>query len=193
MNAFCKHIEVLIFCAKEPLSVAEIKNCLQELFDSNISDEDILNAINELKEKYEHEDFTFGILESGAGYRFMTKPAFYHTVQVILKQNSKKKLSQSALETLSIIAYKQPVSKAEIEKIRGVNSDYSIQRLLEKELIEMQGKSDAIGRPLIYGTSKKFMDYFGINDLNQLPQLKDLPSEEMDNKEFLNSNAQIAQ
>ena len=77
------------------------------------------------------------------------------------------------METLSIIAYKQPITKGEIEQIRGVNSDYSVQKLLEKELIEIQGKSEAIGRPLIYGTSPRFMEYFGINSVGELPQPKD--------------------
>ena len=83
-----------------------------------------------------------------------------------------------SLETLSIIAYKQPVTKSEIEKIRGVNCDYTIQKLLDKELIEIEGKSEKVGRPLIYGTSVKFMDYFGINSLNQLPTIKDFQKEE---------------
>jgi segregation and condensation protein B len=96
----------------------------------------------------------------------------------MLKQQSRRRLSNSALETLSIIAYKQPVIKSEIEKIRGVNCDYSIQKLLEKELIEIRGKSDAVGRPLIYGTSAKFMEYFGINDLKDLPTPKDFAPEE---------------
>nr|HAD51544.1 SMC-Scp complex subunit ScpB [Algoriphagus sp.] len=83
------------------------------------------------------------------------------------------RLSTAQMETLSIIAYKQPVTKGEIEQIRGVNCDYSVQKLLEKELVEIKGKSDQIGRPLIYGTSPKFMEYFGINSIQELPQPKD--------------------
>jgi segregation and condensation protein B len=96
----------------------------------------------------------------------------------MLKQQSKRRLSNSALETLSIIAYKQPVTKSEIERIRGVNCDYSIQKLLEKELIEIRGKSEAVGRPIIYGTSPNFMEYFGINDMKDLPTPKDFAPEE---------------
>lgn len=92
-------------------------------------------------------------------------------------QRSKKKLSQAALETLSIIAYKQPITKLDIEQIRGVNCDYTIQRLLEKDLIAISGKAKAIGRPLLYSTSSTFMDYFGINSPAELPQIKDLPAE----------------
>jgi segregation and condensation protein B len=95
----------------------------------------------------------------------------------MLKQQSKKRLSTSAMETLSIIAYKQPISKPEVENIRGVNCDYAIQKLLDKGLIEIQGKSDSVGRPMLYGTSPKFMEYFGINDLTELPTPKDFTNE----------------
>ncbi len=103
----------------------------------------------------------------------MTKPAYQASISILLKQQSQKRLSTAQLETLSIIAYKQPITKGEIERIRGVNSDYSVQKLLDKALVEIQGKSDGIGRPLIYGTSNKFMEYFGINAISDLPQPKD--------------------
>ena len=108
----------------------------------------------------------------------MTKPSYQASIGILLKQQSKKRLSNAALETLSIIAYKQPITKAQIEQIRGVNCDYSIQRLLDKELLEIRGKSDTVGRPLIYGTTQNFMDYFGINNLNDLPTLKDFAVDE---------------
>src|SRR5690606_4592579 len=91
---------------------------------------------------------------------------------------SKRKLSQSAIETLAIIAYKEPTTKLEVEQIRGVNCDYSIKMLLEKELITILGKSKVVGRPLLYGVSSLFMDYFGINSKSDLPKLKDISSEE---------------
>ncbi len=148
------------------------------MFDANVPVEDIHAAIEELTEKYTDDSFSIEIIKAGGGYQFLTKPAYQASIGILLKQQSKKRLSNSALETLSIIAYKQPVTKTEIEKIRGVSCDYSIQRLLEKELIEIQGKSDAVGRPLIYGTSPKFMEYFGINDLKDLPTPKDFAREE---------------
>lgn len=104
----------------------------------------------------------------------MTKGAYYNTVATYLKQSTKKKLSKSALETLSIIAYKQPVIKSELEQIRGVSCDYSIQKLLEKELIEIEGRSEGPGRPLLYATSEKFMDYFGLKSIGDLPKTKDI-------------------
>ena len=109
---------------------------------------------------------------------FLTKNEFSRLNEILLKQQSQRRLSISALETLSIIAYKQPIIKSEIEKIRGVNCDYTIQKLLEKELIKIEGKSDKVGRPLIYSTSEKFMDYFGINSLKELPTIKDFQKEE---------------
>jgi segregation and condensation protein B len=104
----------------------------------------------------------------------MTKGAYHPTVSTFLRQNTHKKLSKSALETLSIIAYKQPVTKSEIELIRGVNSDFSVHKLLDKELIEIAGRSEGPGRPLLYQTTGKFMDYFGLKSMDELPKLKDI-------------------
>ena len=95
-----------------------------------------------------------------------------------LRQATKKRLSQAAMETMAIVAYKQPVSKSELEEIRGVSCDYAIQKLLEKELVIISGRSEGPGRPLLYGTSDKFMDYMGINSLNDLPKPKDFKEAE---------------
>ena len=148
------------------------------MFDADIPDKDIDLAINAVSEKYKEESFSFQVEHVGGGYQFLTKPAYQASIGILLKQQSKKRLSNSALETLSIIAYKQPVTKSQIEQIRGVNCDYTTQKLLEKELIEILGKADTIGRPLLYGTSAKFMEYFGINDLSDLPTPKDFSSED---------------
>jgi len=148
------------------------------MFDADIPDKDIDQAINAVTEKYKEESFSFQVEHVGGGYQFLTKPAYQASIGILLKQQSKKRLSNSALETLSIIAYKQPVTKSQIEQIRGVNCDYTTQKLLEKELIEILGKADSIGRPLLYGTSAKFMEYFGINDISDLPTPKDFSSED---------------
>ncbi len=148
------------------------------MFDAEVPKDDIDKSIQELKEQYIDKEYSFEIIKSADGFQFMTKPAYQASIGILLKHQSKKRLSNSALETLSIIAYKQPVTKTEVEQIRGVNCDYSIQKLLDKGLVVITGKSNTIGRPLIYGTSDFFMEYFGINDISELPTLKDLPGEE---------------
>ena len=126
----------------------------------------------------EDDAYSFEVCETGGGFQFLTKPAFQASIGIHLKQKSKKRLSTSALETLAIIAYKQPVTKTDIEHIRGVSSEYSVHKLLEKELIEIKGKAEAIGKPILYGTSEKFMEYFGINSLHELPTPKDFAKKE---------------
>jgi len=112
------------------------------------------------------------------GYMFMTKPIYHRIIGDFLKITSKKKLTKAALETLSIIAYKQPITKSEIESIRGVNADYAVQKLLEKELVEIEGRADSPGRPLLYATSTKFLNHFGIEGTNDLPKLKEFETPE---------------
>ena len=147
------------------------------MFDTDVPDKDIDKAIEQNIAKYQDETYSFQIEHIGGGYQFMTKPAYQSSIGILLKQQSKKRLSNSALETLSIIAYKQPVTRSQVEQIRGVNCEYTVQKLLEKELIEIKGKGDSVGRPILYGTSPKFMEYFGINDLNDLPTPKDFQTE----------------
>lgn len=147
------------------------------MFESEIELEQITHGVAVLKEKYSADDFSFSILELAGGYQFLTKPAYQASIGIMLKQKSKKRLSTSALETLAIIAYKQPITKTELELIRGVNCDYAVQKLLEKEIVEIKGKADTIGKPMLYGTNDKFMEYFGINSMQELPQLKDFSNE----------------
>jgi segregation and condensation protein B len=168
-----QHVESLIFCSSEPISVEDIISCLSEMFGVDFLEADILSKIEVLKDKYATNQYAFEISATGGGFQFLTKPAYQASIGILLKQKSKKRLSTSALETLAIIAYKQPVTKTDIEHIRGVSSDYSVHKLLEKQLIEIRGKAEAIGRPILYGTSTKFMEYFGINALSELPMPKD--------------------
>jgi segregation and condensation protein B len=172
------HAEAIIFCAAEPISPEEIRLGLSENFQTEVSVETLQIVLEALRVRYESEDFSFRLEESGGGLHFLTKPAFQSSVALVWKQKVKKRLSPSALETLSIIAYRQPVSKPDIEKIRGVNCDYAVQKLLEKELISITGKSKLPGKPVLYGTSRKFMDHFGLNSLEELPDLKEILPEE---------------
>jgi segregation and condensation protein B len=142
--------------------------------------EQIEAAIDGIKEKYNSEFYPFEVKESGGGLQFLTKPLFYKTIAQLNGDKFLKRLSNAALETLAIIAYKQPITKGEIESIRGVNSDYSIQKLLEKELINIAGRNEKLpGHPLIYTTSKNFMDYFGINSAADLPKIKEVLAEQI--------------
>lgn len=178
MDFLVNHIEALIFSSPNPIEIKELQGCLSEMFEADVPEKDIEGALEVLVKKYESDDFAFQVYKSGGGYQFLTKPAYQASIGILLKQQSKRRLSTSALETLSIIAYKQPATRGQVEQIRGVNCDYAIQKLLEKELIEIKGKSDGIGKPLLYGTSNKFMDYFGINSLEDLPTPKDFKEEE---------------
>ena len=178
MDYLANHIEALIFCAPKPIAEKELQSCLKEMFEADVPLKDITDGISTLQEKYKSDDFSFEVVQSGGGYQFLTKPAYQASISILLKQQSKKRLSNSSLETLAIIAYKQPVTKSEVEQIRGVNCDYAVQKLLEKELVEIKGKSEGVGRPLLYGTSPTFMDYFGINSLKDLPTPKDFAEDE---------------
>jgi segregation and condensation protein B len=177
MENLLQHIEALIFVAEQPISFREIKNALEETFDVMLEKSDIEELIEALRQRYLEAVFAFELMEISGGYQFLTKKNYHDTIGTFLKQKTKKRLSKSALETLSIVAYKQPMTKVEVEQIRGVNSDYSIQKLLEKELVTIVGRSERPGRPLLYATSPKFMDYFGIKTLHDLPKIKDFKEE----------------
>jgi segregation and condensation protein B len=171
------HIEALIFCSPAPAKLDDLKSCLSEMFNAEVPEDDITAAIQRIDDKFQNEEYSFQLSKSAGGYQFMTKPAYQASIGIMLKQQSKKRLSTSAMETLAIIAYKQPISKTEVENIRGVNCDYAVQRLLDKGLVLMLGKGETVGRPILYGTSPKFMEYFGISELSELPTPKDFTEE----------------
>ncbi|EJF54450.1 segregation and condensation protein B [Saprospira grandis DSM 2844] len=168
-----RYIEALIFSAELPIKLGEIVACLESAFSDSFSKKQVQLAIEGLMARYQEEQYSFELLEIAEGYQFLTKSNYYDLIGVYLKQKSKKKLSRSALETLAIIAYQQPVSKSEIERLRGVSCDYAVQKLLEKELIEIKGRSTDPGRPLLYGVSSKFMEHFGLSSMKDLPKLKE--------------------
>ncbi len=148
------------------------------MFDADVPEKDISAAIETSTKKYSDDEYPFEIVYSGGGYQFLTKPSYQASISILLKQKSKKRLSQSAIETLSIIAYKQPITKSGLEAVRGVGCDYTIQKLLEKELISIKGKAETVGKPILYGTSDRFLDYFGINSIGELPTIKDFKTED---------------
>ncbi|MCU0376418.1 MAG: SMC-Scp complex subunit ScpB [Chitinophagaceae bacterium] len=179
------HLEAIIFASDKPVTTIDlvelVNNALGFMEDRATLDQ-IETALDAIREKYDSEFYPFHVIQSGGGWQFLTKPAFHATVSQLNGQKFLKKLSTAALEVLSIIAYKQPITKGEIEEIRGVNSDYAVQKLLEKDLVIISGrKENAPGQPLLYCTSKSFMDYFGINSPADLPQLSDVVAQEMVN------------
>jgi len=170
-------IEALVFASDKSISEEEIFQVLSEITDEEIKMEDIKGHIEQIRIKYQDLDLAIELVQLNGGYQFLTKKDYYQVINQLQLQRSKKKLSQAALETLSIIAYKQPITKLDVEQIRGVNCDYTVHKLLEKELISIKGKAETVGKPLLYGTSSLFMDYFGINSTKDLPQMNELKSE----------------
>ena len=185
MEYLAQHIEGLIFTSEHPLSLKDIKSCLEETFETKFKEAELLTAIDQIIERYKGVEFSFEVLSIGGGYQFLTKGAYHQSIGTLLKQNTKKRLS--------IIAYKQPVTKGELEKIRGVSCDYAVQKLLEKELVTIIGRSEGPGRPLLYGTSQKFMDYFGLNSIADLPKPKDFKAPDSEVGEVAPSEEAVPQ
>lgn len=177
------HIEVLIFASEKPLTAPEITELINNAFgfmEERVTPDQVESAIQGICEKYAAEFYPFEVRESGGGWQFLTKRDYHKTIAQLNGDKFLKRLSTAALETLAIIAYKQPITKGEIEAIRGVNSDYSVQKLLEKELIIISGRNEKMpGHPLVYATSKTFMDYFGINSTDDLPKIKEVLADQV--------------
>ena len=171
-------LEALIFAADEPVSLKQ----LDEIFNApsedgeppRVSADDIRHAIAELNEEYDAQRRAYRIIQVGGGYHFVTRQEYAEWVGKLYKEKGKRKLSHSALESLAIIAYRQPVTKPEIEAIRGVNADYVLHTLLERGLVTITGRASTVGRPLLYGTTTEFLKHFGINDLSDLPKPREL-------------------
>ncbi len=190
LSELIPHIEALIFASDKPLTAMELTELLNNAFgfmDDKLTLDQISTGIEGIVAKYNSDFYPFEVRESGGGWQFLSKKNFYKTIAQLNGEKFLKRLSVAALETLSIVAYKQPITKGEIESIRGVNSDYSIQKLLEKELIIIMGRNeDMPGKPLIYSTSKTFMDYFGINQTADLPRLREVFGESLEEPTLLN-------
>ncbi len=183
LSSIIPHIEVLIFASEKPLTSLEIVELINNSFgfmEERVTLDRVEAAINGIIEKYNSEFYPFEVKESGGGWQFLSKKEFHKTIAQLNGDKFLKRLSIAALETLAIIAYKQPITKGEIESIRGVNSDYSVQKLLEKELIVIIGRNEQLpGHPLVYGTSKNFMDYFGINSTDDLPKIREVLADKL--------------
>jgi segregation and condensation protein B len=172
------HIEALIFASDKPLTPIDITELINNAFgfmEDKVTLDQVEASIEGIVEKYNSEFYPFEVKQSGGGWQFLTKKDYHKTIAQLNGEKFLKRLSAAALETLAIIAYKQPITKGEIETIRGVSTDYTIQKLLEKELIVISGRNEQLpGHPLIYSTSKSFMDYFGVNSADDLPKIKEV-------------------
>ncbi|HMT72455.1 MAG TPA: SMC-Scp complex subunit ScpB [Chitinophagaceae bacterium] len=177
------HIEALIFASDKPLSTLDLTDMVNNalgFLEDRVSLDQVEAALEGITEKYSADFYPFEVKQSGGGWQFLTRPEYHKTIAQLNGDKFLKRLSAAALETLAIIAYKQPVTKGEIESIRGVSSDYAVQKLLEKELIIITGRNEKLpGHPLVYATSKNFMDYFGINTADDLPKIKEVLAEQL--------------
>jgi segregation and condensation protein B len=162
-------MEALLFASPEPLSIARIRSILQ-----GVETGEITQALESLRDDYAGESRSFQIVEIGGGYQLATKPDYAVFVGKLVESRSKQRLSKAAMETLAIVAYKQPVVRSMIESIRGVNADGVLRTLMERDLIRIIGRADGPGRPLLFGTTREFLLQFGLNKLSDLPGLKEI-------------------
>ncbi len=170
-------LEAILFISGEPLRIDTLKDVLE------MEKSQVERLLRELAAEYSLNNSGILIVEVGGGFQMVTNPAFAPWVKKLVATAIPTRLSQQSLETLSIIAYKQPVTKAEIEAIRGVNSDGVIKTLIDRRLIRVLGRKEVAGRPLMYGTTKEFLHCFGLNDLSELPTLKEYQEiEEFENR-----------
>ncbi len=160
-------IEALIFVSEEPLSTKTMAEVLRE-------DREVVEAaVGELAKEFNGRNGGLQLREVAGGWQFATRPEYHEHVRAYLKSRPSAKLSIASLETLAVIAYKQPVTVPEILEIRGVQSPSSIKTLLDKKLIVAKGRKETVGRPMMYGTSKDFLIQFGLKDLGELPSMED--------------------
>jgi segregation and condensation protein B len=175
-------IEALIFVSNAPVTRTQIKEIIKDS-----KDEDIEKYVNDLNEEYEKSNRSFRVEEIAGGWQIRTKPEFSAPIKSLLNIQRRERLSGPALETLAIIAYKQPITKAEIEGIRGVNGDWMISNLIDKDLVRVAGRKDIIGHPFMYGTTTRFLEHFGLASLKDLPNVEELRQKNFSQKTTTNT------
>ncbi len=162
-------IEAILFVAGEPVNVSDLAHAL----DLTVSE--LIPALDQLRDEYDLDERGLKLNRYGESVQLSTRAEYAPYIERLLQPIQKQSLSQAAMETLSIVAYRQPVTKTEIESVRGVKCDYSVQSLMTKGLIEEVGRKETLGRPILYGTTELFLQHFGIESLNDLPEL-DIPT-----------------
>ena len=164
-----KIVEALLFAVNEPISLRKIIDIIE-----GVDSKDIREAIKQLREEYDSSDRAFQIEEIANGFQILSRPEYHEWISRVRKKTVEAKLSQSAMETLAIIAYKQPIIRSEIEAIRGVQSGQMIRTLIEKGLVKIVGRDDVLGRPILYGTTKRFLEHFSLKSVKDLPKIDEL-------------------
>jgi segregation and condensation protein B len=164
-------IEALLFASDKPLTIEQARNVL-----GNLEASEIRGVLEQLKAEYEESNRGIRITEIAGGFQMTTAPAFAVFLKKLFKQRHVDRLSKPGLETLAIVAYKQPVTKLEIELLRNVNVDGVLSNLLDKNLVRISGRKKAPGRPYVFGTTKQFLEYFGLKSLEELPRMEDFSS-----------------
>lgn len=168
-------IEALIFASDEPISADKIRTIILENEEKiEINDKSVAEFVEKLNNRYDEQGLSFRIDKIAGGYTFKTQPKYHFWLSVFQHENAYRKLSQSAIESLAIVAYRQPITKPEVDQIRGVDSGYILRQLMEKALIEVAGRADSPGKPLLYRTTSHFLKHFGINSVNELPKPREI-------------------
>jgi segregation and condensation protein B len=164
-------LEALLFVAAEPLSAGTL---LRTLNDGNLTAQDVRNALDRLAEEYDAQGRGFQLVQLGGGYQIVTREVYAPWIKTFLAARQKVRLSRAALETIAVIAYKQPITRLEIERVRGVDAGGVLSTLLERGLVQIKGRDPGPGRPLLYGTTQSFLDYFGLTRLTDLPNMDEI-------------------
>ncbi|MCH2450244.1 MAG: SMC-Scp complex subunit ScpB [Gracilimonas sp.] len=168
-------IEALIFASDEPIPGSKIREIIVENEEQiEITKETVQDFVDKLNERYDENGLSFRIQLLGGGYTFVTESKYHYWLSIFQHENAYRKLSQSAIESLAIVAYRQPITKPEVDQIRGVDSGYILRQLMEKALIEVSGRADSPGKPLLYRTTKHFLTHFGINSVDELPKPREI-------------------
>lgn len=162
-------VEAILFATSEPVSPRKLCDII-----GNTDTKQIREIIESLRQEYDSQNRAFQVEEIADGFQILTKAEYYEWVARLWKKSGDNKLSHAALETLAIIAYKQPIIRADIEAVRGVQSGQMIRTLIDKKLVRIVGKEEVIGRPLLYGTTKTFLEHFGLKSIKDLPKTREL-------------------
>lgn len=168
-------IEALIFASPDPMGWEKISAIINESENELELDEIVIKKIiDQLNNRFEENDLSFRIEKTGGGYTFVTQPRYHPWLSIYQHENAYRRLSQPAIETLAIVAYRQPITKPEVDSIRGVDSGYILRQLMEKLLVKVSGRADTVGKPLLYKTTSHFLKHFGINTVDELPKPREI-------------------